>query len=221
MTFELYKPIVNLVWATPKGDELIGEMARVSIIDNKDKPIEPLIKYLEEHKHNSPFEMVNMCVELFAPRDITRQILRHRSFSFQEFSGRYAEYPDSSFVLREPRLQHQSNRQMSITMNLDYDDHCKTYTQFLSQQTAFINIARASYKEAIRDGIAKEQARCLLPEGNLLSRMYMNGSVRSWVHYLQIRSDKSSVQKEHALIAEAILGVFKEQFPTTYSAFFE
>ena len=221
MSFELYKPIVNLVWATPKGDELIGEMARVSVIDNKDKPIEHLIKYLGEHKHNSPFEMVNMCVELFAPRDITRQILRHRSFSFQEFSGRYAEYPDSSFVLREPRLQHQSNRQMSITMNLDYDDHCKTYTQFLSQQTAFINIARASYKEAIRDGIAKEQARCLLPEGNLLSRMYMNGSVRSWVHYLQIRSDKSSVQKEHTLIAEAILGVFKEQFPTTYSAFFE
>ena len=220
MTYKIYTPDVALVWSTPNGDELVAEMARVSVIENKGKPIEKLVKYLAEHNHNSPFEMVNMCVEIFAPRDITRQIIRHRSFSFQEFSGRYAEYPDSSFVLREPRIQHPSNRQMSVDMDLETDFNAKMYKQFLADQEVTINVAREYYKDALQKGIAKEQARCLLPEGNTLSRMYMNGTLRSWIHYLQIRTNMATVQREHAQVAEAISIILKQEFPIIYSAFF-
>ncbi len=220
MTYKIYTPDVALVWSTPNGDELVAEMARVSVMDNKGKPIEKLVKYLAEHNHNSPFEMVNMCVEIFAPRDITRQIIRHRSFSFQEFSGRYAEYPDSSFVLREPRQQHPHNRQMSISLDLDLDKDRVLHENFLAGQTATINIARQVYRESLTAGIAKEQARSVLPEGNLLSRMYMNGTLRSWIHYLQIRTDVSAVQREHVHVALAIEELFKNEFPIVYSAFF-
>lgn len=556
--YALYIPKVSLVWSTPNGDSLIAEMARVSILDNKNKPIEKLIKYLADHKHNSPFEMVNMCIELFAPRDITRQVIRHRSFSFQEFciagdslisvrglnsssrkqrisiadlyarqqsgdyngrrkgllarvydesskllvyapirevfhtgvkpvyrvsvgngtqkvltstaehkflcrdgvfrplhniavgdfvalngipvyqspewmadaktrsmekgiglayiaeeagcsthtirkwlrkhgmqfthaeirsytpvwnkglppeqqprfdklhseetrtkmresarhgedsnlfkhgnsrswrqtvqdhcdkwklslvrqqnnacnhcgvevsvgcgseidhkkpvafypelafelenlqvlckechedksseevrsihhtirwgrvnsivsagtvdtydlevdhtshnyvangivvhnSGRYAEYPDSSFVLREPRLQHESNRQMSVEMPLNTEKDKTRYKQLMEIQVVVINAARDCYYEMLHEGIAKEQARSVLPEGNTLSRMYINGNLRSWVHYLQIRTDISTVQKEHAQVAKAIQVVFKQEFPTVHRAFF-
>ena len=220
MTYKIYTPDAALVWSTPNGDELVAEMARVSVMDNKGKPIEKLVKYLAEHNHNSPFEMVNMCVEIFAPRDISRQIIRHRSFSFQEFSGRYAEYPDSSFVLREPRIQHPSNRQMSVDMDLETEFNAKIHKQFLADQEVTINVAREYYKDALQKGIAKEQARCLLPEGNTLSRMYMNGTLRSWIHYLQIRTNTSTVQREHAQVAEAISVILKQEFPIIYSAFF-
>ena len=140
--YNLYVPKVSLVWSTTNGDALVAEMARVSVLDNKNKPIEKLVKYLADHKHNSPFEMVNMCIELFAPRDITRQLIRHRSFSFQEFSGRYAEYPDSAFVLREPRNQHPSNRQMSIDMPLNTPEDKIKYEHLLEKQVIAINTAR-------------------------------------------------------------------------------
>lgn len=218
--YTLYVPKVSLVWSTLNGDALIAEMARVSVLDNKNKPIEKLIKYLADHKHNSPFEMVNMCIELFAPRDITRQVIRHRSFSFQEFSGRYAEYPDSVFVLREPRTQHPSNRQMSIDVSLNTKEDKIRYAHLLEKQVVAINAARDYYHEMLNGGVAKEQARSVLPEGNTLSRMYINGNLRSWIHYLQIRTDISTVQREHAQVAEAIKILFKQEFPTVHKTFF-
>lgn len=220
MTYNLYTPSVHLVWHTPHGDALIAEMARVSVIDNKNKPIEKLIKYLADHAHNSPFEMVNMCVEIIAPRDITRQIIRHRSFSFQEFSGRYAEYPDHYFVLREPRYQHANNRQMSVTMDLMSNDDRVIYDKCLAEQTIIIDQARKVYRESLNAGIAKEQARSVLPEGNTLSRMYINGTIRNWIHYLQVRTDQRTVQREHVEVADRIKEVFKDNFPVVYSAFF-
>lgn len=221
MKYEMYTPTVNPVWSTPNGDELVAEMARVSVIENKGKPIEKLIQYLMEHNHPSPFQMVNLCVEVFAPRDITRQIIRHSSLNFQEFSGRYSEYPDSHFVLRQPRFQHSKNRQMSVDMNLSCEFDARIHQQFLLDQVVLIDTARDYYRDALNKGIAKEQARCLLPEGNTLSRMYINGTLRSWIHYLQVRTDTGSVQREHVQVADAIQSIFKQEFPIIHKAFFE
>jgi thymidylate synthase (FAD) len=198
---------VRLVWATPNGEALIAEMARVSNPDNKNNTATApkLIKYLIDNKHWSPFEMVNVCMEIVTTRDIARQILRHRSFSFQEFSQRYAVA--NSFISSEARLQDEKNRQNSI----DTDDVI-TQAWWKDIQERMIRESSLLYKLALERGIAKETARKVLPEGLTESTMYMNGTLRSWLHYIDIRCDKAT-QKEHRLIAEQCRDIIKQQFP--------
>jgi len=178
--------------------DLIAFCARVSNPSNQlnKATSEKLIKYLITHKHYSPLEMVSACLEINTTRDIARQILRHRSFTFQEFSQRYADpTKDLGFVLREPRLQDTKNRQNSIE-NKDFD----LIVDWFDQQKKVIDAAQEAYKWAIDHGIAKEQARCVLPEGNTESRLYMSGTLRSWIHYIELRSGNGT-QKEHMDIA--------------------
>lgn len=198
---------VKLVWATPNGEDLVAYMARVSNPGNQDnKESAPkLLQYLARNKHWSPFEMVNACVEIETTRDIARQILRHRSFSFQEFSQRYAEV--NMFDTREARLQDVKNRQNSIPVQ---DRELEAMWQ--EKQQKLIEEATQAYQWALVNGIAKEQARAVLPEGNTMSRMYMNGNLRSWLHYLQVRLDPST-QKEHRVIAEQVKNALLPQFP--------
>lgn len=190
--------------------DLIAFCARVSNPSNqfnKDTS-EKLIKYLIKHKHWSPLEMVSACLEITTTRDIARQILRHRSFSFQEFSQRYADPTlDLGFVLRNSRLQDTKNRQNSIESN-DGD----LLIEWYAQQQKVINAAKDAYKWAISKGIAKEQARAVLPEGNTESRMYMNGTLRSWVHYIELRSGNGT-QKEHMDIAISCAKEIAKIFP--------
>jgi thymidylate synthase (FAD) len=178
--------------------DLIAYCARVSNPSNQlnKETSEKLIKYLIKHKHYSPLEMVSACLEINTTRDIARQILRHRSFTFQEFSQRYADpTKDLGFVLREPRLQDTKNRQNSIE-NKDPD----LIVAWFDQQKKVIDAAQEAYKWAIDNGIAKEQARAVLPEGNVISRLYMSGTLRSWIHYIDLRSGNGT-QKEHMEIA--------------------
>lgn len=178
--------------------DLIAFCARVSNPSNQlnKATSEKLIKYLIKHKHYSPLEMVSACLEINTTRDIARQILRHRSFTFQEFSQRYADpTKDLGFVLREPRLQDTKNRQNSIE-NKDVD----LIVDWFDQQQKVIDAAQDAYRWAIDHGIAKEQARCVLPEGNTESRLYMSGTLRSWIHYIDLRSGNGT-QKEHMDIA--------------------
>jgi thymidylate synthase (FAD) len=207
---------VKLVWATPDADKMIAEIARVSNPDNQKNPnIEGLLKYMMREGHVSPFEMANACIEITTTRDIGRQILRHRSFNFQEFSGRYQSYdklPDAP--LRECRLQDTKNRQNSI----DTDDYDLIQTWELAQQT-ILKEAHTAYQWALEQGIAKEQARAFLPEGLTSSRLYMNGTMRSWIHYLQSRLHEST-QKEHRNIAVEVLAILREVAPVTMEAFF-
>ena len=200
---------VTLVHSTPKGDELIAYMARVSNPTNQSNPnSSKLIKYLITHKHWSPFEMVNMCVEINTTRSISAQLLRHRSFSFQEFSQRYADpTKDLSFVTRDARLQDEKNRQNSVET-----DNTQLKKDWEKKQSELIDLSLRTYKWAIENGIAKEQARAVLPEGNTVSRMYMNGTLRSWVHYIELRS-ANGTQKEHMDIAVAIANIVSEIFP--------
>jgi thymidylate synthase (FAD) len=202
---------VSLVWATPSGDELIAYMARVSNPDNQDnKDTAPkLIKYLKNNNHWSPFEMVNMCVEINTTRDIARQILRHRSFSFQEFSQRYAEVA-VSMETSEARMQDVTNRQNSIETT---DVQLKSWWQAMQQRVA--DDAEYVYHTALSKGIAKEVARKVLPEGLTPTRMYMNGTLRSWLHYVEIRCDKAT-QKEHREIAEQCKALLVTHFPSTF-----
>jgi thymidylate synthase (FAD) len=202
---------VKLVWATPSGDELIAYMARVSNPDNQDnKETAPkLIKYLVKHKHWSPFEMVNMCVEINTTRDIARQILRHRSFSFQEFSQRYAEV-ETPEHFSETRLQDEKNRQNSITST---DEALNAWWNSVQRRVA--DDAEWVYRTALSRGIAKEVARKVLPEGLTPTRMYMNGNLRSWLHYVEIRCDEAT-QKEHRLIAEQCKALLVTQFPSLF-----
>jgi thymidylate synthase (FAD) len=202
---------VSLVWATPSGDELIAYMARVSNPDNQDnKETAPkLIKYLVKHKHWSPFEMVNMCVEINTTRDIARQILRHRSFSFQEFSQRYAEV-DTPEHFSETRLQDVTNRQNSIPTT---DEALNAWWQSMQRRVA--DDVEWVYRTALGRGIAKEVARKVLPEGLTPTRMYMNGTLRSWLHYVEIRCDEAT-QKEHRLIAEQCKALLVTQFPSLF-----
>jgi len=194
----------------PKSlQDLIAYAARVSNPSNQNNEAtaEKLIRYLAKHKHWSPFEMVSACLEIETTRDIARQILRHRSFSFQEFSQRYADpTEDLEFELREARLQDPKNRQNSI--ETDKED-LKRFWMMKQQQ--IIHEAKLAYKWAIDNGIAKEQARSVLPEGNTVSRMYVNGTLRSWIHYIELRS-ANGTQKEHMNIAKecafALAGVF-------------
>ena len=180
-------------------DEFIAYVARVSNPSNQNNHLTAtkLLKYLAKHKHWSPFEMVDVCMEISTTRDIGRQILRHRSFRFQEFSQRYADpTKDMGFVTREARLQDTKNRQNSVETS---DEVLQRDWEFI--QETLIDQTKYAYKWAIRNGIAKEQARAVLPEGLILSRMYMAGSLRSWIHYCQVRMDPST-QKEHREIAE-------------------
>ena len=190
--------------------DLIAYCARVSNPSNQTntETSDKLIKYLVKHKHWSPFEMANATLEIETTRDIARQILRHRSFTFQEFSQRYADpTKDLSFETREARLQDQKNRQNSIEVN---DDNLQTAWNI--QQQVVIDQAKRTYEWAIQSGIAKEVARAVLPEGLTMSRMYVNGTIRSWLHYIDIRSDVAT-QKEHREIAMACAKVIAEIFP--------
>ena len=179
--------------------DLVTFCARVSNPANQynTQTSEKLVNYLLKHKHFSPFEMVNVCLEIETTRDISRQILRHRSFSFQEFSQRYADpVKELEFKLRDARLQDPDNRQNSIDM---VPDHILKEAWKIRQQ-AVINLVKQEYEWAIKNGIAKECARVILPEGNTLTRMYMNGTLRSWIHYIDVRSGNGT-QLEHLLIA--------------------
>ena len=190
--------------------DLVAYCARVSNPNNQNntETSEKLVKYLMKHKHWSPLEMVSACLEIETTRDIGRQILRHRSFSFQEFSQRYADpTQDLDFVVREARLQDPKNRQNSI----ETDDFNLSH-QWEEMQKDIIRASRYAYTWAIEQGIAKEQARAVLPEGNTVSRMYMNGTLRSWVHYIELRG-ANGTQQEHMDIAHACAKVIHEIFP--------
>lgn len=186
---------VSLVWATPEIEQKVAYCARVSNPTNQfnNETAPKLLKYLLKHKHFSPFEMANVCMEIETTRDIARQILRHRSFSFQEFSQRYAEATE--FAIRECRMQDTKNRQNSLVTEDQYLKHWWNAAQLRVQDEAEL-----VYKQALSKGIAKEQARALLPEGLTMSKMYMNGTLRSWLHYVEIRCDEAT-QKEHREVA--------------------
>lgn len=203
---------VNLIWATPDADNLIGYMARVSNPNAKpEDPTEKLIAYLINHKHFSPFEMAGACVEINTTRDIARQILRHRSFHFQEFSQRYSEVPEG-IICSDVRLQDNKNRQNSIPT----DDHeIKVAWEYCQDSVG--NYAHAAYNEALQLGIAKELARKLLPEGLTQTRMYMNGTIRDWVHYLSVRLGPET-QLEHRQIARQVLTVLEASCPNVFKA---
>ena len=195
--------------------ELIAFCARVSNPNNQNNPAtaEKLVKYLIKHKHWSPLEMVSACIEITTTRDIARQILRHRSFSFQEFSQRYADpTQDLSFEIREARLQDSHNRQNSIALDPEMDGHAVLQGTWKNRQQRVIDEALMAYKWAIQNGIAKEQARAVLPEGNTISKMYMNGTLRSWVHYIELRS-ANGTQKEHIDIAKECAVEIAKIFP--------
>lgn len=203
---------VNLVWATPDIEEKVAFCARVSNPENQHnhETAPKLLKYLMKHKHWSPFEMANVCMEIETTRDIARQILRHRSFSFQEFSQRYAVVND--FDLRECRLQDTKNRQNSLQV-----DDAEIQNWWNSAQLRVQQEAEFMYQAALNRGVAKEQARSLLPEGMAVSRMYMNGTLRSWLHYIEVRTDPST-QKEHRDVAEACKTVLSVLCPSIMSA---
>ena len=205
--------LVKYVWSTPNAEQLVADMARVSAPENIGKDASKLLAYLIKHQHWSPYEMVNMCVEINTTRDIARQLLRHRSFSFQEFSQRYAEVDKlPPAPLREARLQDTKNRQNSLEVDNKELNNWWNWMQHQAQQTSEL-----LYKEALARGIAKEVARAVLPEGLTTSRMYMNGTLRSWIHFYQLRSGNGT-QKETRLIAEDI-GVFIEGwFPNIWKA---
>jgi thymidylate synthase (FAD) len=195
--------------------ELIAFCARVSNPSNQlnTETSERLINYLVKHAHWSPLEMVSACVEITTTRDIARQILRHRSFAFQEFSQRYADpTTDLSFELREARLQDVKNRQNSVELNMENSEHRELVRMWNEKQHAVIKAARDAYTWAVQNGIAKEQARAVLPEGNTVSRLYMNGTLRSWIHFIELRSSNGT-QKEHQVVALACAKAIAAIFP--------
>lgn len=213
------KTTSKLVWITPNSEQLIAQIARVSNPKNQySHTYKGLLKYLVKHRHWSPFEMANMTIEINTTRAIAAQILRHRSFSFQEFSQRYADVdlisdPDSYKL--DIRRQDQQNRQNSID---DFDDDTKQYFQDKFNE---INIRSLYlYQEMLSKGVAKECARFVLPL-NSPTRLYMNGTIRSWIHYLQLRSENGT-QLEHMDIANDIIhNIFKKELPTVYEVCFE
>jgi thymidylate synthase (FAD) len=197
------------------AEDMIVYMARVSNPSNQDmtRGDEKLIRYLIKNQHWSPFEMVNVVMEISTTRDIARQILRHRSFSFQEFSQRYADpTKDLGFDLREARLQDTKNRQNSIET-----ENSELKSEWIIKQMSVIAEAKQAYEWAIENGIAKEQARAVLPEGNTQSRMYMNGSLRSWIHYCQLRM-ANGTQKEHMEVATECWEIIRDKFPNVVAA---
>jgi thymidylate synthase (FAD) len=196
------------------AQELIAYCARVSNPSNQlnTDTSEKLIRYLVKHQHWSPLEMVSACIEITTTRDIARQILRHRSFSFQEFSQRYADpTQDLSFVVREARKQDPKNRQNSIALEPTIGD-ALLQDQWRDKQLDLIALAKDTYEWAVDKGIAKEQARSVLPEGNTVSKLYMNGTLRSWIHFIQLRS-ANGTQLEHQLVAKACAEVISKIYP--------
>ena len=194
--------------------ELVAFCARVSNPSNQfnTETSEKLIKYLIKHSHWSPLEMVSACLEIETTRDIARQILRHRSFSFQEFSQRYADpTKDLSFVLREARLQDEKNRQNSVELPATIAGQ-NLAEEWNARQKEILALVTKTYDWAIGQGIAKEQARAILPEGNTVSRLYMNGTLRSWIHFIELRSSNGT-QKEHQMVALECAKVIAEVFP--------
>jgi thymidylate synthase (FAD) len=195
--------------------DLIAFCARVSNPSNQFnmETADKLIRYLVKHKHWSPLEMVSACLEIETTRDIARQILRHRSFSFQEFSQRYADpTKDLDFVIREARLQDTKNRQNSVEIDVQDEDDKFLIHEWNRRQQEVIDLVKENYAWAIECGIAKEQARAILPEGNTVSRLYMNGTLRSWIHFIDLRSGNGT-QKEHMEVARACAQVIAEIFP--------
>ena len=193
--------------------DLVAYCARVSNPTNQNnkETSEKLVKYLMKHKHWSPLEMVSACLEIETTREIARQILRHRSFSFQEFSQRYADPTNNlDFEVREARFQDPKNRQNSIPADSETD--YEIIDTWRKTQEDVIRTARAAYFWAVENGIAKEQARAVLPEGNTLSRMYVNGTLRSWIHYIELRG-ANGTQQEHIDIAHAVADVIAKIFP--------
>ena len=205
---------VSLVWATPDADVLVAKIARVSNPANEDNPdAERLIRYLIRNQHWSPFEMVSLCMEIRTTRDIARQMLRHRSFSFQEFSQRYADVTElGAHVMREARMQDPKNRQASLPCS---DDEIAKWWEDVQQH--LITTVYVSYEFARIKGIAKEQARALLPEGLTPSRLYMAGTLRSWIHYCQLRM-ANGTQREHADIAAEAWEIVRQVAPSVVAA---
>jgi len=191
--------------------DLVAYCARVSNPSNQSntKTTPKLLEYLIKHKHWSPFEMASACIEVTTTRDIARQLLRHRSFAFQEFSQRYADIRDldNNFVVREARLQDPKNRQNSV----DNED-AALEDEWANKQMAVIETSKMAYNWAIENGIAKEQARAVLPEGNTVSRLYVNGTIRSWIHYIELRS-ANGTQKEHMDLAKATAEAISKIYP--------
>lgn len=207
----LTKPMLQGPMCEANAEEFIAYCARVSNPANQDNPdSEKLLKYLVKHKHWSPFEMIHVIMEIETTRDIGRQILRHRSFSFQEFSQRYAEVVEMSEP-REARLQDQKNRQNSIETE---DDELQNSWNLV--QNEMLLAAKSYYAWAISKGIAKEVARSVLPEGLTMSRMYMSGTLRSWIHYCELRM-ANGTQKEHRELATQCWNIIIEQFPSLKS----
>jgi thymidylate synthase (FAD) len=204
------QPAENIIGLDDVQD-LIAYAARVSNPTNQmnSETAPKLLNYLIKHKHWSPFEMASACMEIETTRDIARQLIRHRSFSFQEFSQRYADPQamDKTFVLREARLQDPKNRQNSVETS---DEELQQ--QWEGYQQGVINTAKQAYNWAIENGIAKEQARAVLPEGNTISRLYVNGTIRSWIHYIELRS-ANGTQKEHMDLAVACGEAIAKIFP--------
>ena len=207
---------VQLMWATQNADFMVAKMARVSNPDNQNnEEFKRLLNYLMKHNHVSPFEMASMCVQIDTTRDISRQILRHRSFSFQEFSGRYEDMTKlGDMVERECRLQDAKNRQSSLEC-----DDLDLAQEWHREQDKLHQHAIMSYQWALGQGIAKEQARALLPEGLTPTRLYMTGTIRSWLHYIKVRAGVET-QKEHRIIAQGALEVLRQVAPITAEAFF-
>ena len=201
----------------PNLQDLVAYCARVSNPSNQanSETSERLIKYLIKHKHWSPLEMVSVCIEVETTRDIARQLLRHRSFSFQEFSQRYADPTaelDDAFVLREARMQDTKNRQNSVELDMSDKKQRLLAYEWERSQNRVLYAVKKEYEWAIKNGIAKEQARAVLPEGLTVSRLYVNGTLRSWIHYIDLR-DGNGTQKEHAEIARACAEVIAKVFP--------
>lgn len=197
--------------------DLIAYCAKVSNPKFQDdfSSSDTLLAYLIKHKHWSPFEMANAVLEITTTRDIARQALRHTSFRFQEFSQRYKEIDalEDSFAIKEARLQHPTNRQSSIELNVvENEKHAELNKAWLNKQRQIIHEAHLAYKWALENGIAKEQARIVLPEGNTVSRVYMNGTIRSWIHYVELRSGNGT-QKEHMLLARECAKAINRIFP--------
>lgn len=203
--------MVNLVWITPEAGKVISYCARVSNPKNQENydTAPKLLKYLKDNRHWSPFEMASACFEIITTRDIARQILRHRSFSFQEFSQRYSEVAEEP-IYREARLQDLTNRQNSIRT-----ESCKLGVEWAIRQREVWETAVSNYREALDKGIAKEVARALLPEGLTPSKMYMSGTMRSWLHYLDVRIGNGT-QWEHQEIALQIREVLRDQVPEIF-----
>jgi len=218
--FACTQPIEGEIEGLENIQDIIAYCAKVSNpqFQTDFSSSERLLNYLSSHAHWSPFEMASATMEVETTRDIARQMLRHRSFSFQEFSQRYKEVDalEESFVVREARLQHPTNRQDSINLNMDRAFDRDLDREWRRQQEKVITTAKEAYDWAIANGIAKEQARAVLPEGNTVSRLYMQGTIRSWIHYIDLRSGNGT-QKEHMEIAKEIAKVIAKIFPLANS----